>query len=253
MVISVCNRRGGCGKSTTVECMGAVLSRKKKVLYIDMDSQVNLTSDLGVGETEYTSFDVLAGKCKIEDAITGLSKKADIIPGSHYLSTIDSVIEKIGSEHKLEEALEGIKDKYDYILIDTPPSLDTCTANALTATDWVVIPLQAEINSLNGAVLLYDIIQVIKKYSNKDLKIAGLLLTRYSGRARISQDMKTMAGDLADKLQTSLFDTVIRENVSIKEAQAMKRDILDYAPKSNAATDYTDFTKELLGKIGGKL
>ena len=245
-VVAIINRKGGVGKTATVQALGAGLIRKnKKVLYIDLDSQTNLTYGLGADPNEPSSMDLLTGEATIEEAIQHTAQ-GDIIAGSETLAGADTIIDGTGKEYRLKEALEGLK--YDYIIIDTPAALNTLTVNALTAAKSVVIPVQADVYSLQGIGQLYKTIETVKKYCNKNLHIKGILITRYNGRAVISKDMQSNLKDAADQLKTRLYSTPIRECISIREAQACKTDIFSYAPRSNAAKDYEDFIKEFLGR-----
>ncbi|GHT96840.1 hypothetical protein FACS1894122_15510 [Alphaproteobacteria bacterium] len=152
----------------------------------------------------------------------------------------------VGKEYKLVEALERIKPNYDYIIIDTPPALGILTVNALTACDSVIVPAQADVYSLQGIEQLHDTVSTVKQYCNKNLKIQGILLTRFSYRTILSKNILELLEQTAEKIQTKLFKTTIREAIAIKEAQANRQDIFSYAPASNAAIDYNNFINELL-------
>ena len=242
--ISIVNRRGGVGKTATAHAVGAGLALKGyKVLYIDLDSQCNLTYDVGAKPAPLTSMEVLSGTATAEEAIQH-TEGGDIIPASPSLAIADTAIEGTGKEHRLREAIEGLE--YDYIIIDTPPALGVLTVNALTASDSAIIPAQAEVHSLQGIALLYEAIEAVQKYTNPNLKIAGILITRYNGRAILSKDMRANLEDTARDLGTKLYSTPIRECIAIKEAQAVQRDIYSYAPRSNATKDYSALLEELL-------
>lgn len=246
--IAISNQKGGVGKSTTANALGAGLSRRgKKVLYIDLDAQGNLSYSMGVGgDTKYNCIDVFTGEVSLMDAIVS-TPQGDLLPFSPALSKIDSLITETGREYRLREALQPSK-KWDYIIIDTPPALGTLTVNALTACDSVIIPSQADIYSLQGAGQLIQTIQAVQKYCNKNLYIRGFLLVRYSSRAVISRDMSELLEDTAKQLNTKLYQTKIRECVALKEAQAKHQDIFSYSPKSNAAEDYDNLIKEIFGE-----
>ena len=244
-VIAVVNRRGGVGKTATAHALGAGLrERGFKVLFVDLDSQSNLTFDLGAKAQALTTMEVLTGTASAEEAIQK-TQGGDIIPASPSLAGADITIEGTGKEYRLKEALEDVKG-YDYIIIDTPPALSVLTINALTSADLAVIPAQAEIHSLQGISLLNEAIEAVRRYTNPKLKIAGILITRYAGRAILSKQMKESLQERAEELKTKVFNTPIRECIAIKEAQAMQRDIFTYAPKSNATEDYNAFIDELL-------
>lgn len=241
-VIAVVNRKGGVGKTATAQALGAGLIRKKKkVLYIDLDSQTNLTYGLGASINGLTSMEVLTGEAMAQEAIQK-TEQGDVIAGTEALAGADAIIDGTGKEYRLKEAIDGLQ--YDYIIIDTPAQLGTLTINALTAANSVVIPVQADLFSLQGIGQLNKAIDAVKKYCNKDLTIRGILITRYNGRAVISKDMQANLQEVAEQLNTRLYSTPIRECISIKEAQTRQTDIYSYAPRSNAAKDYEAFIKE---------
>ena len=241
-VIAIVNRKGGVGKTATAQALGAGLIRKGcSVLYIDLDSQTNLTYGLGADPEGLSSMDVLTGEATAQEAIQH-TPQGDVIAGAEALAGADAAIDGTGKEYRLREALEGLQ--YDYCIIDTPAALGTLTVNALTAADSVIIPVQAEVYSLQGIGQLSKAIEAVKKYCNHDLYIRGILITRYNGRAIISRDMQSNLEEAAQQLKTRLYSTPIRECVSIKEAQAQQQDIYSYAPRSNAAKDYAAFIEE---------
>lgn len=241
-VIAIVNRKGGVGKTATAQALGAGLIKKGcSVLYIDLDSQTNLTYGLRADAGGLSSMDVLAGDATAQEAIQH-TQQGDVIAGAEALAGADAAIDGTGKEYRLKEALEGLQ--YDYCIIDTPAALGTLTVNALTAADSVIIPVQAEVYSLQGIGQLSKTIETVKKYCNRNLYIRGILITRYNGRAIISRDMQSNLEDAAAQLKTRLYSTPIRECVSIKEAQASQQDIYSYAPRSNAAKDYAAFIEE---------
>ena len=245
-VIAIVNRKGGVGKTCTCQALGAGLIRKGySVLYVDLDSQTNLTYGLGARADRLNSMDVLTGDATAQEAIQH-TPQGDILAGSESLAGADATIKDTGKEYRLKEALEDLGGAYDYVIIDTPAALGTLTVNALTAANSVIIPVQAEIYSLQGIGQLHQSIEAVKKYCNHDLYIRGILITRYNGRAIISRDMQSNLEEAAAQLNTSLYSTPIRECVSIKEAQASQQDIYSYAPRSNAAKDYEAFIEEFM-------
>lgn len=218
------------------------------MLYIDLDAQGNLSYALGAKEGNYNAMGVLQRPETIKDEIQHIGNK-HIIASSTSLAGADNVITQTGKEFRLREALDNVKGEYDFCIIDTPPALSILTINALTASDGMVIPSQADIFSLHGIAQLNDTITAVKKYCNPSLKIYGILLTRYNKRAIISQEIADNLKDTANKLDSKLFETKIRECTAIKEAEAMQQDIYSYAPKSNASSDYKQFTEELLKSL----
>lgn len=240
MIIAVANRRGGVGKTATAHAIGTGLAREgSRVLFIDLDSQCNLTYDTGAKVGRESVFDV--------ESIQTVGN-VDVMPASPMLAAADITIKETGKEYRLKEAVEPIKDNYDHIIIDTPPALGVLTVNALTLADIVVIPAQAEIHSLQGIGLLHESISAVQKYTNHDLKMGGIVLTRYSNRTIISKDMAENIETTAATMGINMYKTRIRECVSVKEAQAVRQSIFEYAPKSNAAIDYAALIDEILGR-----
>lgn len=246
-VIAIVNRKGGVGKTATAQALGAGLQKKGyKVLFVDLDSQANLSYALKADPAKPNSLDLLTEAVKPSEAVQQ-TENGYIIAGSDRLARADANIEdNAGKYYHLKEALEALKKSFDYVVIDTPAALDILTLNALTAAHGVIIPVQADIYSLQGIDQLQQAVNTVKKYSNKDLKIKGVLITRYNSRANISKDMKDNLEDMAKALNTKVYKTPIRECTAIKEAQFTQQDIFTYAPKSNASADYIEFIKEFL-------
>lgn len=245
-VITLANRRGGVGKTATAHALGAGLSKRGyKVLFIDLDSQCNLTYDLAITTVERSSLDVLLEECSASEAIVS-TPLGDLLPASPSLASADKKIDDTGKEYRLKEALQPIKRKYDYIIIDTPPALGILTVNALTASDKVVLTAQGEIHSLQGIDQLYGTIEAVRHFTNKKLKIEGILLTRYKSRSIVSRDMRENLEAIAGELKTKVFSTPIRECSAVIEAQATQTDIYTYAPRCNASKDYSLFVEDIL-------
>lgn len=248
-IVAIANRKGGVGKTATAHALGAGLQRKGyRVLFVDLDSQCNLTNALGIdsGSVEASSLDVLEGSSEALETIIS-TKGGDILPATPALATADKIIEGVGAEYRLRNALQPIARRYDYIIIDTPPALGVLTVNALTASNSLIIPAQADLYSLTGIEQLTGTIEAVKRYTNRKLTIAGILLTRYVARSIISQDMKSNLEELAKAIGTKVFKTPIRECTAVKEAQATQADIYSYSGKCNASKDYRDFVEEFLG------
>jgi chromosome partitioning protein len=251
-IIAIINQKGGVGKTTTTLAIGAgFIIKGFKLLYIDLDAQGNLSHTLKVKNDSISSIELLEGKAKIVDIIQQTSQ-GNIIPASPALAGADALITAVGKEYRLKEALNPIKENYDYILIDTPPALGVLTINALTACTGVIIPAQADTYSLQGINQLYATIDAVRQYCNNSLEVKGILLTRYNSRAILSKDIAEIIEQTANQLNTKLFKTTIREAIAIKEAQANQQDIFSYAPKNNAAVDYAEFIDELLETGGNK-
>ena len=245
-VYAVINQKGGVGKSTTALAIGAGLSLKGySVLFVDLDAQGNISYTLAADTRGYNAMGILerpeTAKEEIQRTVCG-----DIIASSPKLAGADKLLEDTGKEYRLKEALEGLQGLYDYIIIDTPPALGILTINALTACTGAIIPAQADIYSLHGIAQLNSTIETVRKYCNPALSIKGIVITRYNKRSTIRREVAELLDQTAKQLNTKLYSTKIRECVSIVEAQAMKKTIYSYAPKSNAAADYKALVDEIL-------
>lgn len=244
-VIAVINQKGGVGKTTTAYTVATGLHlRGYKTLSIDLDQQENFTFTINVN-ADKSIYDVLTGNVSIEAAVNK-TDIGDVIIADKALAAIDTVLNTVGKEYKLKEALDTIKDNYDYVIIDTPPALGILTVNALAACDSVIIPAQADIYSLQGIKQLEENINVIRKYCNPSLKIEGILLTRYSARSILSREVTEMAQQLAEGMNTKVFESKIREAVCIKESQISQQSLFTYAPKAKVTEDYSRLIDELL-------
>lgn len=243
-IIAIVSRKGGVGKTATALALGSGLQKKRKsVLFIDLDSQYNLTSGVGADPGAVNAFDLLVNNASVSDAIQK-TKQCDIIAGSELLSGADAAISTTGKEYRLKESIESLN--YDFCIIDTPAQLGILTINALTAANNVIIPAQADIDSLQGIAQLNNSIEAVKKYCNRDLQVSGILITRYNNRSIINRDMRKNLESVAQQINTHVFTDPIRECTAMKESKAMQTNIFDYAPKSNAAIDYESFINEFL-------
>ena len=246
-VISFSNQKGGVGKTTTTGAVAAGFKLKGyKVLCIDLDPQSNLSFSSGA-ETEDcpTIYEILRGEAKPSFSIQKMPS-FDIVSSNILLSGIELEFTQTGREYLLKEALNSIKDKYDYIFIDTPPALSILTVNAFTASDYIIIPMNADIFSLQGIAQLSETIDRVRKYCNSNLKIEGIVLTKYNKRTVLSKEIKGTAELIAEQLNTSIFNATIRSSVTIMEAQTNQQDIYNYSPKNAAAQDYMELVEELI-------
>lgn len=242
--IAIVSRKGGTGKTATVQALGAGLRRRGySVLHIDLDNQANLTFGMGADPERIGIMEVLTQAAKAREVIQH-TPNGDVIAGSESLAGIETVVEGPRMEYRLAEALKGLK--YDFCILDTPASLGLITANALIAATNVIVTVQADLFSIQGLSLLQKAIASIEEYDKHKVKISGILITRYSGRAIISRDMRSNLQEVADILGTRLYNTPIRECVAIREAQATRTDIFSFAPKSNGAKDYAAFIEEYI-------
>lgn len=248
MIIAIGNQKGGIGKSTTTQAIGAYYSLKGyKTLLIDLDPQSNLTIATGASrEDVLTTYELLNKdiRADVKKAIQPIRDNLDIIPASNKLSEIADHLPKIGRYDVLKKALEPIISEYKVIVLDTPPALSDLTLNAFMVAQKVVVPAQADLFSLEAIKELSGTIEAVRDY-NKELEVAGILLTRYQPRSILTQELTELIEDTAKSLNTKVFKRAIREAVAIKEAQAMHQDIFTYAPKSKVAGDYEAFIKEL--------
>lgn len=249
--LAILNQKGGVGKTTTALALWAGLTLQgKKVLAVDLDPQGNLSFTAAADTSGRTAFGVLLKETAAADAIQHTTQGA-LIPSSPELAGADMTITRTGKEYRLKEALEPVAGAYDYAVIDTPPALGILTVNALAAADYAIIPAMAEAFSLQGIGQLADTINPVRTYCNAGLKIAGILLTRYSPRTVLARDVADMAEAMAGTLGTRVFRTRIRDGVAVREAQLRQENLFTYAPKSGPALDYLAFLSELLPVVEG--
>ena len=246
-VISVANQKGGVGKTTTTVNLATLLAKKgKKVLLIDTDPQGNATSGLGVTkELEFSVYDILVGETLFEETIQETAvKNLKVCPSNISLAGAEvQLVSMMSREQRLKTKLDLVKDQFDYILIDCPPSLGLVTLNAFTASDSVLIPVQCEYFALEGIGQLLNTVNLVKKHLNKNLEIEGALLTMYDARTNLSnQVVKEVKKYFEDKV----YKTVIPRNVRLSEAPSYGMPISLYDPKSKGAKAYDKFSKEFL-------
>lgn len=245
-IISVINNKGGTGKTTTVLNLGAALAKKKKrVLLIDLDSQCNLTSAFGVDVPDKGVGDLLIGKALINDVIIKKGKLS-LIPASEKLLDYEFQLNnEPGREYMLREQLEKVNNDFDYILIDCPPSLGTLSTNSLVAAHHFIVPMQAENFAFIGLDRIMLISEKVKKRMNPNLDLAGILFVKLDPRTKFSQAV-IHSLSVNENFTGKLFNTYVRQDISLMESGAFKQTVFDYAPKSRGAEDYTDLAKEIL-------
>ena len=258
--ITISNQKGGVGKTTTVLCLSAGLAELGyKVLSVDLEGQRNLTATLGnLRSNKPTILEVLTEEADIREAIQ-TRQNGDFISGSAHLSSIDYRLEELNKEKEaseqkskfvaLRDALEVISDEYDYCIIDTPPALGTLTLNALTASDAVIIPVDWDLYSVYGLTDLMGTITETRKHTNKNLRVLGVLLTKYDTRTKLSSEMTDQLEQITSALGTSLFNTRIRYSVKVKEIQIKPQGLYKYAPRATVTQDYRNFVNEVLERL----
>lgn len=244
----IANQKGGIGKTTTATTLAGVLGKKGKTLLIDADPQGNSTSTYqAVIEDQATLYDVMVDSdaLPIEDAIQHM-ENGDIVASDPLLAKAGKLLDgNVEGLYRLQDALD-VLDGYDYIVIDTAPSLDVVLYNCLIAADQVIIPVTADAYAMQGLSKLNDTIKAVQKRQNPKLQIAGLLLVKYGGRSRLEKNVREEITDVANQIGTKLFATAIRECVKTKEAQMNKKLLIDYAPNCTTMQDYCAFVEELL-------
>jgi chromosome partitioning protein len=242
-LIAISNHKGGVGKTTSAINIGAGLNKLgKTVLLIDLDPQANLSQSLGIIEQERNIYGALRGEYKLEPI--QILKGLDLIPSTLDLSGAEVELSgEAGREYILRELIEPLRASYDYILIDSPPSLGLLTINAFTASEEILIPLQAQYLALQGLAKLIEVVDKIKKRLNKDLRIGGVIVTQYDSRKVLNRDV---VDTIEAHFKEDVFKTKIRDNIALAEAPAQGLDIFRYNPKSYGAEDYLSLCKEII-------
>lgn len=247
-MIAIGNQKGGVGKTTTTVNLGAALAAQgKKVLIIDSDSQGNATSGLGIerGDVLYSLYEILVDEVPMEQCILPTSREGlFIVPSTIQLAAAELELASVANrESRLKNAVAPIKEMYDYILVDCPPSLGQLSINAFTASDTILIPVQAEYYALEGLSQLLNTIRLVQRSYNRDFRIEGVLLTMLDARTNLGYEV---VEEVKKYFQEKVYQTIITRNIRLSEAPSYGQSIIDYDPRSRGAEMYMELAKEVL-------
>ena len=244
-ILAIANHKGGVGKTTTTATIGAILaSRGKRVLLVDMDAQANLTTGLAEHDSQFTIYDAIKdGKYFVP---VDVKENLKLIPSSEEFASIDLVLAgAMEREYRLKDFLEPYVQNFDYIIIDCPPTLGILLVNALVAADGLIIPTTAEAYPFKGLTMLTDSLAQVQRRLNPAVRLAAILITRWSGRNL----NKAVQAQLQAQFGNTLLPTVIRENIKVAEAPLTRKTLIDYDAASNGAIDYENAVNDLLQRI----
>ncbi len=247
-IIAIANQKGGVGKTTTsINLSAALAAQGKKVLIIDTDPQGNTTSGFGVekNELDNTVYELMLNECSIKECILeDVIPNLDMLPTNVNLAAIEiETIDVANKEYILKNEIDWIKDKYDFILIDCPPSLSMLTVNAMTAADSVLVPIQCEYYALEGLSQLIHTINLVKSRLNENLEMEGVVFTMYDSRTNLSAEV---VENVKDNLDEHIFETVIPRNIRLAEAPSFGQPITIYDPKSAGSVSYLSLAEEII-------
>ena len=249
-IIAVANQKGGVGKTTTAINLSSCLAEKgKKVLAVDMDPQGNMTSGLGVDKNsvENTIYDLIIGESGIEEVLRkDIMKNLDIIPANIDLSAAEiELIDVEDKEYIVRNVIKDIKDNYDYIIIDCPPSLSMLTINAMTTATSVLVPIQCEYYALEGLSQLIHTVDLVRDRLNPELEIEGVVFTMYDARTHLSLQV---VENVKDNLHQNIYKTIIPRNIRLAEAPSYGIPINEYDPKSAGSESYMRLAEEVINR-----
>lgn len=248
--LTICNQKGGVSKTTSSTALASRLNKNGyKTLLIDTDPQGNASSIYQVQEAEHlTLLDVMDDSCLLEETIQS-TPYGDIIPSHHLLSEADIRYTQQGREYILKEAMAGLENTYDFVIIDTPPSKGVVMVNTLTASNYLIIPVVVDSFSIEGLSKLKGLIEASQKYSNPNLKVMGILLTQDQKNTKASKGIREALDSISHSLNTVPFKTSIPSSIKVKEATIMHTPLPYYAPYSEPAMAYNKIIEEILERI----
>ena len=253
-IISISNIKGGVGKTTTAAVLAAGLAEKDyRVLLIDSDPQTNLSICFMQEQTDESPslYHVYSDKKSIDEIKVTVKNNLDLVVGDFELCNADLQFTKAGRLKMLLKAIRNINTKYDFIIIDTPPNLGILSLNAFIASDYVVVPMSADSFSMKGVRLLKQTLDDVIDEIEKELPVAGILLTRYNSRTNVSKLLEKSLNSAAALLDTELFKSRIRQAVVLQESQIAREDLFTYAANARVTEDYNGFIDEFLERVGG--
>ncbi|SEH22896.1 chromosome partitioning protein [Selenomonas sp. KH1T6] len=248
-IIAIANQKGGVGKTTTAVDLAACLAaKKKKTMLVDCDPQGNASSGLGIDKSalEKTIYHVLMGGVDAKDALVKTEFKVDVLPANINLAGAEvELVAAISRETRLKKALDAVREDYDYIILDCPPSLGLLTLNALAAADSVLMPIQCEFYALEGVVQLLNTIGLVKNNLNANLEVEGVLMTMYDSRTRLSEQV---VAEVRENFGDKMYKTIIPRTVRLSEAPSYGQPIIAYDKKSRGSEVYMDLAKEVIAR-----